>query len=129
MLKQLFKQTTAFIAAWLLLASIFVFWVSLGILFGPVQWPIIIVSVLYVPARAWSKNIGMGEDVMLNTIFAGHYKSTISGRIGFHSIRGDRVALHMERPVNLIFKLWKNQDNHCRATIKPGDIYNRHLGY
>jgi len=122
------KEFGAFIAAYLLLASVVFWWALLLIVFSPIQVPVSFVAIFYEKAKGWAYNLMIGEDQMVNAVHGGNMDTHVSGRVGWHSINGSRIALHMERPINLLFWIIRRQVNHCRSSIEYDEVYHRHMG-
>jgi hypothetical protein len=118
-----------FITAYLLLLSVVFFWSVLIIALSVVQIPVTLAAIFYAKARGWALHIMVGQDQMVNAIHGGNMDTHISGRVGFHATRGNPIALHMEKPINLLFWILKKQVNHCRASIEHDENYHRHMGY
>jgi hypothetical protein len=127
-MSNLLKETAAFITAYLLLLSVVIWWALLIITCSPLQVPLYVASIILPSLKGWAYNLIISQDQTVNAIHGGNMDTHISGRIGFHAKRGARVALHMERPVNLIFLITDGQKNHCRNAIEFDEKYHRHMG-
>jgi hypothetical protein len=78
--------------------------------------------------KSWSRNMFIVQDAAANTVLGGSRKKHVSGRVGYHSMRENGIAMKMEVVIDLIFKVLKNQDRHCRASIESGESYNVNWG-
>jgi hypothetical protein len=123
------KQLPALVAAYLLLLSVAFWWAVLILAMGIVQWPVTIAAIFYPKLKPWRYHIWVGQDNAVNALHGGNMDTNVSGRIGWHAMRGSKIALHMERFVNLLFWITKGQRDHCRQSIEPDETYHRHLGY
>lgn len=92
-----------------IVACIFVMLVNLikGNFFNPKDY---LVEVLY------------SQDQLVNTILCGTPDTTISGRAGYWSAKGDPVAQHMEKFINLLFFF---QPDHCAKAIEPDEDHGK----
>jgi len=59
-------------------------------------------------------------DSLANTIFLGGSPDhTISGRVGYYAIKGEKWALNSEKVINTLF--WFDED-HCRSSIEWDEV-------
>jgi len=133
-IKDWFKYWTI---ALLFLLIVVVFWILIFIPMSPVLVPVFIASKFKEEAnifgkkvlfKQWSLNMFLSQDQAANTILGGSMDTNVSGRVGYHAIRENGIALKMEVAINLLFKILFKQENHCRASIENDEYYNVNWG-
>jgi hypothetical protein len=67
-------------------------------------------------------NILIGLDQFVNAILGGLPDHTISGRVGYAAMRGNKIAILLEKLINLLF--WFDKD-HCRRSIEWDEVKRR----
>lgn len=78
--------------------------------------------------KMWARNMFISQDQGANSMLGGSMDTHVSGRVGYHSLRGNGIALNMEKVINLIFRVFFRQKNHCRVSIENDEAYNKHWG-
>jgi hypothetical protein len=135
------KSTGNWLGEWLVailfLMIIPVFWLAIALVMSPVLIPVLIISLfcerskilgVKVLWRKWSYNMIVSQDQSVNTILGGSLDTSVSSRVGYRSELGNGVALKMEPVINLLFKVFAGQENHCRASIERDEVHNKNWG-
>ena len=78
--------------------------------------------------KSWAHNMFIAQDQAANALLGGSMDTHVSGRVGTNAIRGNKIALNMEKVINLVFKVFAGQENHCRVTIEKDEDYNKDWG-
>lgn len=72
--------------------------------------------------KSWCFTLWLSNDQYINSLFNGLADHTISGRIGYLSLKGNRVAQVMEAVIDFIFLVVVGQRQHCRESIEWDEI-------
>ncbi len=71
------------------------------------------------------KNLLIAADQGVNTVFGGNPDETISSRVGRGALKGDRLALYLERIIDGFFWIIRRELNHCRNRIEWNTVPNK----
>jgi hypothetical protein len=124
-------------AAIVFLLIVVLFWLALFIAMSPLLIPVFLISLFKDEAvllgkkiifKQWARNMFISQDQGANAMLGGSMDNHVSGRVGYNAIRGNGIALKMEIVINLFFKIFFKQDNHCRAAIEFDEAYNKNWG-
>lgn len=72
--------------------------------------------------KSWCFTLWLSNDQYINSVFKGMADHSISGRVGYLALNGDKVAQVMEQVINFIFFVTIGQKNHCRESIEWDEI-------
>lgn len=72
--------------------------------------------------KSWCFTLWLSNDQYINSLFKGMADHSISGRIGYLSLQGNKVAQVMERVIDFIFFVAVGQREHCKESIEWDEI-------
>lgn len=72
--------------------------------------------------NSWCFTLWLSNDQYINSVFKGLEDHSISGRVGYLAMQGNKSALVMEKIINLGFFLATGQRNHCREAIEWDEV-------
>jgi len=119
------------------LVIVVITWLLLFIAMSPVLLPVFLISKVKeegtvfgkkVMFKSWALQMFISQDQGANTILGGSMDTHVSGRVGYQAIRGNGIALRMEKVINGYFKIFFKQDNHCRDAIEHDEPYHNNWG-
>jgi hypothetical protein len=76
------------------------------------------------PKISWLTGVFLVEDLATNLIMGGHHKTYISSLLGHMQTSGSRGGTYAAKIVNLLFYIARKEIDHCKKSMKPGDIYD-----
>jgi hypothetical protein len=71
----------------------------------------------------WLYSVFLGQDYYVSAILGNHHQTTVSALIGYLAMNGSKTAILVEKVVNLLFKLARKEENHCRNAMRDTDVY------
>lgn len=95
----------------------------LSIALSPFALYVLFITILSKPfpaLRTYAKVLWIAADQTVNASTGGNMDHTISGRIGYNAILGNKTALELEKVVDFIF--WKN---HCREAVEKDEAFSQ----
>nr|WP_136252885.1 hypothetical protein [Ningiella ruwaisensis] len=72
--------------------------------------------------QGWLYSILIGQDCLVNAIFGGHFKTTISSELGYQSSKSD-TARYMAKVVDWLFYVTVGEVDHCKNAMEKEDLY------
>lgn len=72
--------------------------------------------------KSWCFTLWLSNDQYINSIFKGMADHSISGRVGYLSLQGNKVAQVMEQVINFMFLVAVGQRDHCKESIEWDEI-------
>lgn len=72
--------------------------------------------------KSWCFTLWLSNDQYINSVFKGMADHSISGRVGYLSLKGNKVAQVMEKVINFMFFVTVGQKNHCQESIEWDEI-------
>lgn len=72
----------------------------------------------------WLYSILIAQDILVNCILGGYFRTTISSELGNLKLKGSKTGTQVANIVDRGFLFFVGQKNHCIASIEPED---RHL--
>lgn len=72
--------------------------------------------------NSWCFTIWLANDQYINAIFKGNEDHSISGRVGYLSLNGNKPAMVMEKVIDLLFFVFTGQKNHCKESIEWDEV-------
>lgn len=73
--------------------------------------------------NSWCLTIWLANDQYINAIFKGSEDHSISGRVGFAAMKGNKTALVIEKIIDFVFFAAIGQRGHCRANIEMDEVW------
>ncbi len=104
------------------LLIISIVWLSLIV----VCLPVMLVALIYDKKRAdidWLYSLFLAQDFLVSAILGNHHNTTISALLGHMKTKGSKTGTLMAKVVDLLFKIARNEDEHCVNAMKPTDVY------
>lgn len=72
--------------------------------------------------NSWCFTLWLSNDQYINSVFKGMEDHSISGRVGYLSLQGNKSAQLMEKVIDVVFYLAIGQRNHCRESIEWDEV-------
>lgn len=73
--------------------------------------------------KRWLYSILIAQDILVNCILGGYFRTTISSELGNLQRLDSRTGTECAEFVNWLFRVSVGQENHCIASIEPEDIH------
>ena len=105
----------------LLLILIAIVWTSLLFLTWRGWWQVLIslLAVVIPPLQPYRYVLWIAQDQDVNVLIrGGNPDVTISSKVGYMKINGSKTAAAMAVVIDLIFRVFAGQKNHCVASIE-----------
>ena len=110
------------IKAMFFLALVFFNWASLIIIMLPLMVVAKVVDKI-LPNVKWLYSILLAQDHLVHAIMGGHFKTTISGMLGYLKLARSRTGTVAAKVVDLLFYIALGQTNHCVGAMEIEDIH------